>query len=72
MFTNNFFNFYSSRSRDKIIEGDWLYIGGNSKPANKKTEELTIEPIRMTHQAQSNIFMKNEPAASKFVKFLVT
>jgi len=55
----------SSRSRDKIIEGDWLYIGGKSKPANKKTEELTIEPIRMTHQAQSNIFMKNEPAASK-------
>jgi len=55
----------SSRSRDKIIEGDWLYIGGKSKSANKKTEELTIEPIRMTHQAQSNIFMKNEPAASK-------
>jgi len=55
----------SSRSRDRIIEGDWLYIGGKPKSTtNKKTEECTIEPIRMSHQAQSNIFMKNEPQAS--------
>jgi len=54
----------SSRSRDRIIEGDWLYIGGKSKPANKKEEELTIEPIRMSHQAQSNIFMKDHESAA--------